>query len=137
MFIQVFCKDRDSVRKYKYSVIERYFQKNANFPGGLKLSINCDDTDYSQAMYIEHGGDLDTYFFNCPKSPDDITANRYGDIIDIDHSLSDDIKRKIRKSAWIHPMIDRGIYSFSFDDKGQIIRGPDIVVTIRANKKLV
>lgn len=44
---------------------------------------------------------------------------------DIDNSLSDDIKRKIYKNACIHPMIDLGIYSFSFNNKDQIIRGPD------------
>ena len=125
MFIQVFCKDRDSVRKYKYGIIERYFQKNADFPGGLKLSIDCYDSDYDQTMDIDRGGERDTYFFNCPKSPDEIAANGYGDMIDIDDSLPDDIKRKIHKSAWTHPMIDLGVYSFSFNDKGQIIRGPD------------
>ena len=126
MFIQVFCKDKDNIRKYEDGVIERYSQRNTNFPDGLKLSINCEDSNYSQIMYIERSnGDLDTYFFNCPKSPNDITVNNYGDIIDIDNSLSDDIKRKIHKNACIHPMIDLGIYSFSFNNKDQIIRGPD------------
>ena len=44
---------------------------------------------------------------------------------DIDNNLPDDIKHKIHKNAQIHPMIDFGIYSFSFNDKGQIIRGPE------------